>query len=407
MRVLVTGANGFVGRNLIARLEAIQTGKDKNPEFKSLLPLEISCFDLGDSQEHLKSCCLKCDFVVHLAGVNRPTDGNFEGNVDTLANLLSSLKSAGNRSPVLLSSSIQASLVGRYENSDYGLSKLQAEKLLRRYAEENNIRIFIYRFPNIFGKWCRPNYNSAVATFCNAIANNEPYSVSDPSVTLQLLYIDDLVEEVLSALTGNEHRCEYDGIKALPKADGLFCYVKETDVVTVGELVELLESFKSKRMNLTVPRLENGAFIKKLYSTFLSYLKPDCFACSLESHVDSRGSFTEMLRLDDAGQISINVIKPEETKGQHWHNTKWERFLVVSGKGVVRQRRIGLDSDGTHFPVHEFYVCDSRLTAVDMIPGFTHSITNTSKTQNLVLVIWANEVFNSDRPDTFFEEVGQ
>lgn len=394
MKILVTGAKGFVGRNLCESLRNIRDGKDRRGRFQALLPLEIYEYDLGNSLEELTQWCADCDFVIHLAGVNRPKDASeFAGNAGSLADVLARLEWAKNSCPVMLSSSAQATLEGRYAGSVYGQSKLDAEEMLREYGRLHDVKTLIYRFPNLYGKWCRPNYNSAVATFCNAIANDLPYTVNDPSVELELLYIDDLVEELLSALLGEEHR------------EGDFCVAQPTAHVTLGEIVELLTSFKQSRSSLEVPDFTEGSFSKKLYSTYLSYLDPKDFAYKLGPKVDARGSFTEVLKTSDRGQVSINVSKPGITKGNHWHHTKWEKFLVVSGEALIQLRRIGADADGNPFPIVEYRVNGNDPTVVEMIPGYTHNIINLSEDHDLVTLMWANECFNPERPDTYFEEV--
>ena len=405
MKVLITGAKGFVGCNLVESLKAIRDGKDRRSAYQTLLPLELFEFDLGDTVEDLHSWCAECDFVVHLAGVNRPTDGDFSGNAGALSDVLMALDAADNRCPVLLSSSTQATLSGRFAGSVYGQSKLDAEQMLREHAGEHGIDALIYRFPNLYGKWCRPRYNSAVATFCDAIANDREYTVNDPSVQLELLYVDDLVEEVLRAMLGHPHRCRWEGAECVPDPEGDFCYVSTTDHVTLGQIVDKLQEFKSARGTLAVPDLTDGSFSKKLYSTYLSYLEPGTFAYQLKQNVDARGSFTEILRTPDRGQVSVNVSKPGITKGQHWHHTKWEKFLVVSGEALIQERRIGTDVDGKPFPIDEYRVSGDVPTVVEMIPGYTHNIINASPDRDLVTLMWANESFDPERPDTFFEEV--
>ena len=394
MKVLVTGSKGFVGRNLCETLQAIGDGRDRRKRWQHLLPLEVFTYDLGNTADELARWCAEADFVVHLAGVNRPADGDFSGNADALSLVLERLEWADNRCPVLLSSSAQATLTGRFEGSAYGKSKLAAEELLRDYADSHGTRAYIYRFPNLYGKWCRPNYNSAVATFCDAIANDRPYTVNDPTVDLELAYIDDVVEEILSAIIGEPYVGE----------DG-FCQVPVTDRATLGEIVSMLQGFKASRGDLSVPDVSAGSFSKKLYSTYMSYLDPKDFAYKLKPNVDDRGSFTEFLRTADRGQVSVNVSKPGITKGQHWHHTKWEKFFVVSGEALIQLRRIGENVDGESRPVVEYHVSGDNPTVVEMIPGYTHNIINTSEERDLVTVMWANETFDPERPDTFFEEV--
>lgn len=405
MRVLVTGAKGFVGRNLCEALKAIRDGKDRRERFQALLPLEAMECDIETAAEELDGMCAKADFVFNLAGVNRPQDPAefMTGNFGFASDLLAALERHGNSCPVMLSSSAQASLVGRYAGSAYGESKLAGEALFREYSERTGAPVLIYRFPNLYGKWCRPRYNSAVATFCDAIANGGEYTVNDPSVELELLYIDDLVAEMLSALLGEEHRCGYDGLDEVEGED--FCTCHPTDHVTLGEIVSLLESFKASRDDLMVPSLAAGSFSKKLWSTFESYYAEGSRAYPLKDNCDDRGSFTEFLRTPERGQVSINVSKPGITKGNHWHHSKWERFLVVSGEASIRLRRVGLDADGKPFPVDEYRVNGDNPVVVEMAPGTTHSIENLSDTKDLVTVMWANEPFDPQNPDTYFEEV--
>ncbi len=405
MRVLVTGAKGFVGRNLCEALKAIRDGKDRRERFQALLPLDVMECDTETTAEELDGMCAKADFVFNLAGVNRPRDPAefMAGNFGFASDLLAALERHGNTCPVMLSSSAQASLVGRYAGSAYGESKLAGEGLFREYSERTGAPVLIYRFPNLYGKWCRPRYNSAVATFCDAIANGRPYTVNDPNVELELLYIDDLVEEMLGALLGREHRCGYEGLE---RADGDgFCYVPETDVKSLGEIVYLLGRFRDSRETLSVPDLADGSFSKKLWSTFESYYAEGSRAYPLKANRDDRGSFTEFLRTPERGQVSVNVSKPGITKGNHWHHSKWERFLVVSGEASIRLRRIGLDADGKPFPVDEYRVNGENPTVVEMAPGTTHCIENLSDTKDLVTVMWANEPFDPQNPDTYFEEV--
>ncbi len=396
MNILVTGAGGFVGKNLVAALKNIRDGKDKtHPE---LAPIEnIYEFDIDTPEEVLDEACKTADFVFNLAGVNRPKDTSefMAGNFGFASKLLDTLEGYNNTCPVMISSSIQATCIGRYD-SDYGRSKRAGEDLVFDYSKKTGAVVFVYRFPNLFGKWSRPNYNSAVATFCNNIANDLPITVSDPGVELELLYIDDLVDEMLLALSGRAHRCEYDGLLPVPTEDGAYCYAPVTHKVTLGEIVSLLEEFKNQPQTLTVPEIPSGSFAKKLYSTYLSYLPREKVAFPLKMNVDQRGSFTELLRFGKCGQVSVNISKPGITKGQHWHNTKWEFFIVVSGKGLIEMRKI--DSD----EVLRFEVSGEKIEAVHMLPGYTHNIINLSDTEDLVTVMWANESFDPEKPDTFF-----
>ena len=396
MNILVTGAKGFVGKNLTAALENIRDGKDKT---RNLTIDEVFCFDIDTDPALLESYCAKADFVFNLAGVNRPKDQSefMEGNFGFASTLLNTLKTKGNTCPVMLSSSIQATLIGRYGQSDYGKSKLAGEELFFRYGEETGAKVLVYRFPNLFGKWCRPNYNSAVATFCNNIANDLPITVSDPAVELELLYIDDLVQEMLDALEGKEHRCEYDGLN--PVEGQRYCYVPTTHKVTLGQIVNLLEQFHDQPKTLVVPSIPEGSFAKKLYSTYLSYLPKEKIAIPLKMNVDARGSFTEILKSADCGQFSVNVSKPGITKGQHWHHSKWEFFIVVSGHGLIQMRQIHGDE------IIEFEVSGDAPQAIHMLPGYTHNIINLSHTQDMVTLMWANEQFDSNHPDTFFNPV--
>ena len=407
MNILVTGAKGFVGRNLCAALANIRDGKDRRERYQALLPLKVFEYDLGGTDEELNYYCSQADFVFNLAGVNRPKDTEdfMRGNFGFASDLLNCLERYGNTCPVMLSSSAQASLEGRFAGSEYGKSKLAGEELFREYSERTGAPVLIYRFPNLYGKWCRPRYNSAVATFCDAIANGREYTVSDPSVELELLYIDDLVGEMFDALLGEEHRCDYQGLEAVPNSDGTFCYVPVTDTVTLGEIVELLQGFRDSRSSLAVPNQAAASFSKKLHATFLSYYEPDDFAYDLASHADARGSFTEILRTPERGQVSVNVSKPGITKGNHWHNTKWEKFLVVSGEASIKLRKVGTDADGNPFPVTEYVVSGEKPQVVEMIPGYTHNITNLSETDDLVILMWANEPFDPENPDTFAEGV--
>ena len=398
MNILVTGAAGFVGKNLAEALKCVRDGKDKTHPALSIE--EIYLYDIDSPAALLDEACAKCDFVFHLAGVNRPKDASefMEGNFGFTSTLLDTLKKHGNTCPVMISSSIQATCIGRYDG-EYGRSKKAGEELLFAYGEETGAKVLVYRFPNLFGKWCRPNYNSAVATFSNAFANDLPYTVNDPSVTLELLYIDDLIDEMFLALEGCEHRCEFDGIETVLCEDGKYCAAPVTHKVTLGEIIALLESFKAQASTLVMPEIPKGSFAKKLYSTYLSYLPKDKAAFPLKMNVDARGSFTELLRTEKCGQFSVNISKPGITKGQHWHHTKWEFFIVVAGHGLIQQRKIGTGE------VLNFEVSGDKIEAVHMLPGYTHNIINLSDTDNLVTVMWANEQFDPNHPDTFFEVV--
>lgn len=407
MKVLVTGAKGFVGRNLCCALKNIADGKDRREKYQSLLPLTVYEYDRDGTQEELSFYCAAADFVFNLAGINRPKDPSefMEGNLGFGETLLALLEHHGNKCPVMLSSSVQATLEGRYANSPYGESKLAGEELLFGYAERTGAQALVYRFPNLYGKWCRPRYNSAVATFCDAIANGREFQVSDPSVELELLYIDDLVAAMLDSLVGEVHRCRYAGAECIPADDGRYCYAPGAQRATLGEIVGLLEGFRDSRRTLGVPDLADGSFSKKLWSTFLSYYEPGDFAYGLQPNVDARGSFTEFLRTPERGQISVNVSRPGITKGNHWHMSKWEKFLVVSGTASIKLRKVGADQNGNPFPVDEYVVSGPDMRVVEMIPGYTHSITNLSDTEDLVTVMWANEPFDPENPDTYYEEV--
>jgi len=399
MKILVTGAKGFVGKNLCAALKNIRDGKDRT---RSALTIEdVFEYDIDSDHHSLQNWCEKADFIFNLAGVNRPKETSefMEGNFGFASELLETLKKYGNTCPVMLSSSQQASLAGRFGNSEYGRSKKAGEELFLKYQEETGAKVLVYRFPNLFGKWCRPNYNSAVATFCNNIANDLPIQVNDPSVELELLYIDDLVSEMLDAIEGKEHRCEFDGLDVLPTVQGKYCYCPVTHKVTLGEIVDLIHTFADQPKTLMLPEIPKGSFAKKLYSTYLSYLPREKVAFPLKMNIDDRGSFTELLHTLNNGQVSINISKPGITKGQHWHNTKWEFFIVVSGHGLIRERKIGSDE------VVEFEVSGDKIEAVHMLPGYTHNIINLSETENLVTVMWANELFDPTKPDTFYETV--
>ena len=399
MNILITGAKGFVGKNLVCNLRNIMEGKNR-----TRLGIDIEAiyeYDIDTDPALLDEYCAQADFVFNLAGVNRPKENSefMAGNFGFASTLLDALKKHSNTCPVMLSSSIQATLIGRYGQSDYGKSKLAGEELFFRYAQDTGTKVMVYRFPNLFGKWCRPNYNSAVATFCNNIANDLPITVNDRATELELLYIDDLVEEMLDALEGKEHRCVYDGLNPVCTEDGRYCVVPTTYKVTLGEIVDLLESFKAQPKTLQMLQIPTGSFAKKLYSTYLSYLPKEAVSFPLKMNVDDRGSFTELLRTASCGQFSVNISKPGITKGQHWHNTKWEFFIVVSGHGLIQERKIGSDE------VIEFEVTGDKIEAIHMLPGYTHNIINLSDTQDLVTVMWANEPFDPQHPDTFFEKV--
>ena len=421
MKILVTGAKGFVGKNLCASLKNIQEGKDRR--FPDLKIDAVYEYDIDSKPEELDVYCQDCDFVFNLAGVNRPKEQSefMEGNFGFADTLLNTLKKHGNRCPVMLSSSQQASLTGRFGNSEYGRSKKAGEELFLQYEKDFLLshsqlttdsqlstlnsqlkpRVLIYRFPNLFGKWCRPNYNSAVATFCNAFANDLPYTVNDPSVELELLYIDDLVEEMIACLKGEEHHCEFEGLEVLPKKDGRYCYVPTTHKITLGGIVNLLKAFAAQPQTLMIPEIPANSFAKKLYSTYLSYLPKEKVAFPLKMNVDSRGSFTELVHTLNCGQVSINISKPGITKGQHWHNTKWEFFIVVSGHGLIQERNLN-DPEGK---VIEFEVTGDNIQCIHMLPGYTHNIINLSDTEDLVTVMYCNEIFNPNKPDTYFEKV--
>ena len=398
MNVLITGANGFVGKNLAAALENI---KDKKDRTHPMLDIgEIYLYDIDSDESLLEAACERADFVFNLAGVNRPENKEefMAGNFGFASKLLETLRKYNNKCPVMLSSSIQATLIGRYD-SDYGRSKKAGEDLFFSYAEETGAEVLVYRFPNLFGKWCRPNYNSAVATFCNNIANDLPITVNDPAVELELLYIDDLVDEMLLAMEGRAHRCEFSGIDTVLCENGRYCAAPVTHKVTLGTVVELLREFRNQSKTLMMPEIPCGSFAKKLYSTYLSYLPKEKVSFPLKMNIDDRGSFTELLKTEKCGQVSVNISKPGITKGQHWHHTKWEFFIVVSGRGLIQMRRIGSDE------VLNFVVSGEKIEAVHMLPGYTHNIINLSDTEDLVTVMWANESFDPSHPDTFGETV--
>lgn len=399
MKILVTGAKGFVGKNLVAQLRTIAEGKNKS--YGEINIGEIYEYDIDSTPEQLDDYCRKADFVFNLAGVNRPQNPEefMQGNFGFASTLLDTLKKYGNNCPVMLSSSIQATLVGRYADGDYGKSKKAGEELFFEYGANSGAKVLVYRFPNLFGKWCRPNYNSAVVTFCNNIANDLPITVNDRSTQLELLYIDDLVDEMVAALKDEEHHCEFDGVDTVLREDGRYCAAPITHKVTLGEIVDLLELFNKQPSTLVVPEIPNGSFAKKLYSTYLSYLPKEKTSFKLKMNIDARGSFTELLRSEKCGQVSVNISKPGITKGEHWHNTKWEFFIVVSGHGLIQERKIGSDE------IIEFEVSGENIEAIHMLPGYTHNIINLSETEDLVTVMWANEAFDPAHPDTFFEKV--
>jgi len=399
MNILVTGAKGFVGKNLVENLRCIKDGKNTTrPELKID---EIYEYDVESDTEQLFYYCERADFVFNLAGVNRPKDnGEFmKGNFGFASELLETLKKCKNTCPVMLSSSVQATLAGRFQTSEYGKSKLAGEELFFDYSKETGAKVLVYRFPNLFGKWCRPNYNSAVATFCYNTANDLPLTINDRNTVLELLYIDDLVEGLFDALEGKAQYCEYEGVEAKEEKDGRYAYIPVTHKVTLGEIVDTLEKFKTQPESLIMPEIPAGSFAKKLYSTYLSYLPKEKVSFPLKMNVDNRGSFTELLKTVSCGQFSVNISKPGITKGEHWHNTKWEFFIVVSGKALIQERKIGTDE------ILEFYVSGEKIEAVHMLPGYTHNIINLSDTEDLITLMWANESFDKNRPDTFFEKV--
>lgn len=407
MKILVTGAAGFVGKNLVASLKNIKDNKDRTRP--GLVIDEIFEYDVTTDEALLDTYCREADFVFNLAGVNRPKDQTefMEGNFGFASTLLDTLKKYQNDCPVMLSSSIQATLLGRYAGSEYGKSKLAGEELFFSYGQETGAKVLVYRFPNLFGKWCRPNYNSAVATFCNNIASDLPIQVNDPAVELELLYIDDLVTEMLDALEDREHHCEFESVDAVERADGRYCFVPTTHKATLGEIVDLLHTFHEQPKTLLMPEISEGSFAKKLYSTYLSYLPEDAAKFALKMNCDDRGSFTELLKTRNCGQFSVNISKPGITKGEHWHHSKWEFFIVVSGHGLIQERRVGLDENGNPYPVRNYEVSGDKIEAVQMLPGYTHNIINLSDTEDLVTVMWANEMFDPQHPDTFGEKVEQ
>ena len=399
MNILITGAKGFVGKNLVENLRCIKDGKNTTrPELRID---EIYEYDVESDKKQLFYYCERADFVLNLAGVNRPKDDEefMKGNFGFASELLEALKRYKNTCPVMLSSSVQATLAGRFQTSEYGKSKLAGEELFFDYSRETGAKVLVYRFPNLFGKWCRPNYNSAVATFCYNTANDLPLTINDRNTVLELLYIDDLVEGLLDALEGKAQYCEYEGVEAKGEKDGRYAYIPVTHKVTLGEIVDTLEKFKTQPESLIMPEIPYGSFAKKLYSTYLSYLPKEKVSFPLKMNVDNRGSFTELLKTTNCGQFSVNISKPGITKGEHWHNTKWEFFIVVSGKALIQERKIGTDE------ILEFYVSGEKIEAVHMLPGYTHNIINLSDTEDLITLMWANESFDKNRPDTFFEKV--
>lgn len=401
MKILVTGAKGFVGKNLCAQLNNIRTGKAKC--YGNLVIDEVFEYDIDSTPDQLDSWCRECDFVFNLAGVNRPQNPKefMEGNFGFATVLLNNLKKHNNNCPVMISSSIQATLAGRFGTSEYGKSKKAGEELMFQYGEETGAKVLVYRFPNLYGKWCRPNYNSAVATFCNNIANDLPITVNDPNVDMELLYIDDLVEEMICALKGEEHYCEFDGVETILTPDGRYCAAPVTHHVKLGYIVELLHQFRDMPETLMIPEIPADSFAKRLYSTYLSYLPKDKAIFDLKMNVDNRGSFTELVHTLNCGQVSINISKPGITKGEHWHNTKWEQFIVVSGHGLIQLR----NENDPNAEIIEYEVSGDKIQSVIMLPGYTHNIINLSDTQDLVTVMYCNEIFNPERPDTFFDKV--
>ena len=399
MKILITGSNGFVGKNLVLALNQLKKGNDKT---RSNLKIdEIYTYDINNEYSSLEKYCTDCDFVFNFAGVNRPINVKeyMEGNYEFLKKIITLLTNHNNICPIMLSSSSQASLVGRFADSEYGKSKKAAEQLLFEYGTINKVKTFVYRFPNLFGKWCRPNYNSAVSTFCYNYANDLPIQVNDSNVELELLYIDDLIQEMLDALENKEHRCDYNGLDVVVNENGKYCYVPTTYKQTLGQIVDCLDLIKKQSETLVVPELQDNSFIKKLYSTYLSYLPKDKTIINLKQNVDDRGSFTELVKTVSGGQFSVNVSKPGITKGQHFHNSKWEFFIVVKGNALIQERNL-LNNE-----VYEFKVCGDIPQAIHMLPGFTHNIINLSDSEELITLMWANELFDSNKPDTYHEEV--
>lgn len=398
MKILITGSTGFVGKNLVEGLKNIRDGKDKTRDFTIE---EIFEYTRNSTQEDLDKYCKEADFIFNLVGINRSQKDEdfYEGNYGFVSNLLETLKRYNNKAPVMISSSIQASLEGRYKDSTYGESKLLGEKILFKYAEETGNKVLIYRFPNLFGKWSKPNYNSVIATFCYNLANDLPINVNDRDTKLELVYIDDLLEEMYKALSGNESRCDFNGLDVIEGENGKYCFVKDSHHASLGEIVDILEEIKNQPKTLLIPKIPEGSLAKKLYSTYLSFLPIDKIKFEFKSNLDNRGSFTELIKTKDTGQFSVNVSKPGITKGQHWHNTKWEMFIVVSGKARIEIRKIGTKEKIS------FEVSGEKFEAVQMLPGYTHNIINLSETEDLVTLMWANEAFDTKKPDTYYEEV--
>ena len=406
MKILVTGANGFVGKNLVATLNNIKYGYDHYHTIDGVSrsdDLTIMTYDRTNTYEQLDQACQDCDFVFHLAGVSRPKDTNefMEGNYGLIGELLECLEKHDNKAPIMLASSIQASLSGRYANSEYGMSKKAGERLVRQYGQDHDIPVYIYRFANLFGKWCRPNYNSVVATFCYNLAHDLPITINDPTTVLEMQYIDDVVDELIHCLNGQPTRCNFEGTSAIIDNNGRYCTVYPIHTVSLQEIVDDLTMIKDQVKTLMMPSLPDHSFIKALYSTYLSYLPDDKVMVDLTMHEDDRGSFTEVMKTDDHGQFSINVSKPGQTKGNHWHHSKWEYFIVVSGHALIQQQQIGRDEKGQPYPIHEFHVSGDKLQAVHMLPGYSHNIINESTTENLVTLMWANECFDPTKPDTY------
>lgn len=406
MKILVTGSKGFVGKNLVQNLKEVRDGRNKKR--KNLSIADIYEYDLASTQEELECACKNADFIFNFAGVNRTKEPSefMKENFHFNSMLLNIIRKCNNKCPVMFSSSTQAALTGRFIDSEYGKSKLAAEELFFKYSDETGAKVYVYRFPNIFGKWCKPNYNSAVATFCNAVANDLDYIINDRDTKLELLYIDDLIDEMFDVLEGKEHHCEYDGLKAVPLDNGRYCYVPTTNHATLGEIIDLLESFRSMPSTLFIPEMPTNSFRKKLYSTYLSHLPKEKMAYSFKTNEDDRGKFIELIHTLNCGQISINITKPGMTRGQHWHNSKWEIFMVIFGHGLIQERCIGINPEtDKEYPVIEFEVTGEEMRAIQILPGYTHNIINLSENETLITVIWTNELFDKNHPDTFYEPV--